>query len=169
MLFGKGERQLRVSIRALMPDGKGVDDVQQETALECWRKFADFRGDDDPAVSRADEFVRWATVIARFKVREHFRDHGRDRLVFDDAVSKTITAAASRSRIDQRHLALEDCLKRLTAADRRLVLSIYRPGQSVALIAEQTGQAAKRLYRRVDVLRDHLMDCIEGRLANEQG
>ena len=158
---------MRLAARALLREAVAVDDVLQETALECWRKFESFDdGGDDEA---ADDFARWATVILRFKVREHFRDSGRDRLRFADETADHIlaTLAARRDEAPRRERALAACLKTLSAIDRRLVLAVHRRDDSVRRLAEETGRPARRLYRRVDTLRLRLLDCINTRLLSE--
>lgn len=166
-LIARHDQVIRRFVRSLLPSREGVDDVMQETALECWKKFSDFTpATPDDAV---DEFVRWACVIARFKALSWQRDRGRDRLVFREGVIEAL-AAAAMDGFDQQEFerhAIESCLQTMPDDQRRLVLSVHSPGESIALIAAETGQNARRLYSRINVLRNLLLDCVQQRLAGE--
>jgi len=168
-LLARHDQSIRRFVRSLMPSGEGVDDVLQETALECWKKFSDFASEESHAES--SEFIRWACVIARYKAMSWQRDKGRDRLVFRESVIETLADAALEmvARREQERQAIGRCLERLREDQRRLVLSVHSPGESVARIAEETGQKAKRLYHRVHRLRKVLRDCVEQQLAMEAG
>lgn len=168
-LLARHDLAIRRFVRFLMPSRDGVDDVMQETALECWKKFSEFQ--PDSAEAAADEFIRWACVIARYKALSWQRDKSRDRLVFREAVIEKLSQDAidSLDHRSQQRLAVEACLEKLSPDQRRLVLSVHSPGESVARIALETGQQARRLYGKVNALRSVLLECAERRLAGELG
>ena len=167
-LFARHEPVLRGFVRSLLPTWRDVDDVMQEVGLTCWRKFASF-GDETDVADEATQFIRWACVIARFEALRHRRNCARDRLIFnadvmallaDDAEARAATAEAERQ-------AVQHCLGRLAEPERRLVLSIHTPGDSVAKIAADTGQKARRLYSKVNMLRSLIQDCVQQRLEGQ--
>lgn len=166
-LLAGSEAAIRRFVRMVMPSADGVDDVVQETALECWKKFSEFQpaalGDD------SDEFVRWACVIARFKALSWQRDRARDRLVFRESVIDGLSRSAldSMGRAEEERQAIEKCLAKLSANHRRLVLSVHSPGESVARIAMETGEKARRLYSKINSLRTVLIECVSRQLATE--
>lgn len=173
-LLSRHDQSIRRFVRFLMPSRDGVDDVMQETALECWKKFSDFQPTNSTEVSsslgdRSDEFVRWACVIARYKSLSWQRDRSRDRLVFRESVIEQLSASAMETfdHREQERRAVEACLQKLPESQRRLVLSVHSPGESVARIAKETGVKARRLYSKVNVLRTMLLGCVEQRLAEE--
>lgn len=166
-LLARHDLAIRRFVRSLMPGNAGVDDVVQETALECWKKFGDFA----PArqENASEEFVRWACVIARYKAMSWQRDRSRDRLVFRESVIEQL-AAGALERMDQQESerrAVKACLEELQDDHRRLVLSVHSPGESVARIAGETGESARRLYGRVNNLRKVVLQCVQQRLAAE--
>lgn len=166
-LLTRHDQVLRRFVRSLLPSAEGVDDVVQETALECWKKFDVFQPASPELVD--DEFIRWAGVIARFKALSWQRDRGRDRLVFRDSVVDALAETAFEqleNRHNERH-ALESCLRKLAEAERRLVLSVYSPGESIAKIAAETGEKARRLYNKLNRLRRLLHDCVENQVSGE--
>lgn len=164
-LLARHDEAIRRFVRSLLPSRDGVDDVMQETALECWRKYAQFEPTDEQEA--VDEFVRWACVIARYKALSWQRDKSRDRLVFRESVIELLadSCMTSLARQEDERKAIESCLGKMEDEPRRLVLSVHSPGQSVALIAKQTGQKARKLYSRVNVLRKQLLHCVEQTLA----
>jgi RNA polymerase sigma-70 factor (ECF subfamily) len=163
-LLTRHERAIRGFVRSLLPSWQDVDDVMQETGLVCWRKFDSFHTTDD-----SGEFARWACVIARFEVLRHRRNCARDRLVFDEDVIEVL-AADAESRLNKAEAereAVTHCLRELREPERRLLLSVHMPGDSVAQIAADTGQKARRLYSKVNVLRDLISQCLRMRLAED--
>ena len=166
-LLARHDQSVRRFIRSLLPSADGVDDVMQDTALECWKKFSDYEAGEN--TDEGDGFVRWACVIARYKVLSRIRDRSRDRLVFRESVIERL-ATTSLDQLDRQAAereAVDDCLEKLPEDRRRLVLSVHTPGDSVARIAEETGQKARRLYSLVNNLRQTLLDCIRQRVAQE--
>ncbi len=161
-LFARHERAVRGVIRSMLPSLQDADDVMQEVGLACWHKFADFKTDDS-----TDAFFRWACVIARFEVLKYRRKCVRDRLVLSDETIQSLSEESeARSAMAEREReALEDCLLRLSTADQRLLLSVHTRGDSVADIARQLGQNVRRLYSRVNSLRDILGECIRRKLV----
>lgn len=167
-LLGHCENRIRRFVRSLMiRSGEEIDDVMQDVSLECWRKFESFAPASDE--SRNEEFIRWACVIARFKVLSRIRDASRDRLVFREGLCELLAEQASQwaATYSTHQQALEVCLEKLAKDDRRLLLSVHVPGDSVAEIARQTGSEARRLYSRINALRGVLLNCVQTRLANE--
>lgn len=161
-LFARNERAVRGVIRSMLPSSQDADEVMQEVGLACWHKFSDFQAD-----GLRDAFFRWACVIARFEVLKYRRKCARDRLVLSDETIQLLSADAEDRYLvaERERQALEDCLNGLTVADQRLLLSVHTRGDSVAQIAQQLGQNARRLYSRVNMLRDLLGECVRGKLA----
>jgi RNA polymerase sigma-70 factor (ECF subfamily) len=161
-LFARHERAVRGVIRSMLPSSQDADEVMQEVGLACWHKFSDFHAGD-----AHNAFFRWACVIARFEVLKYRRKCARDRLVLSDEIIQLLSAEAEdRSLVAERERqALEDCLSGLPPADQRLLLSVHTRGDSVAELARQLGQNARRLYRRVNTLRDLLGECVRRKLT----
>lgn len=139
-LLARHDLAIRRFVRSLLPSREGVDDVMHDTALECWKKFSDFTGQSSE--NAPDEFIRWASVIARFKALSWQRNRSRDRLVFRESVVHQLaqTAMAYLDHRETERQAIELCLSELQDDQRRLVLSIDSPGQSIAQIAAETGE-----------------------------
>ena len=166
-LLTRNDQSIRRFVRSLLPSPQDVDDVVQDTALECWRKFSDY--ESGGAEKQPDEFIRWACVIARYKVLSRQRDLSRDRLVFRENVVAQL-ADSALDQIDQRESELrwvDECLAELDSELRRLLLSVYRQGDSIARIAKETDQQARRLYTKLNGLRKILLQCVERKMVEE--
>lgn len=164
-LLARYDQQIRRYIAMLMHSADAIDDVMQETAIECWNKFATFTSQGDP--DDPQEFVRWANVIARYKVLSWQRDRARDRLVFQDELVHLLadTVEDEWDRLESERQAVEDCLQKLQPPHRQLVLSVHSPGNSVAEVARQTGQKPRRLYTVLNGLRKQLLLCVQNRIS----
>lgn len=161
-LFVRQEPAVRGFVRSLLPSWADVDDVMQEVSLACWRKFDTFDSTGTP-----NEFVRWACMVGRYEVLRHRRNCARDRLILSEDVIELL-AADAEVRLEQstaERTAVESCLQKFQEPERRLLLSVHTPGDSIARIAEETGLQARRLYSRVNALRDQLSKCVHERLA----
>ena len=164
-MFARHERSIRAYVRSLLPSSNDVDDVMQEVGLACWKKFATF---DDAAAPSG--FVRWACVVARFEVLCFRRQCARDRLLLSEDVMQLLAQDAEHrlEKAEAERNAVEHCLQKFQAAERRLLLSVHTPGDSVARVAAELGQQARRLYTKVNHLRDLLAACVRRELAEAE-
>jgi RNA polymerase sigma-70 factor (ECF subfamily) len=161
--FAQFEPDLRRFIRSLLPTWTDADEVLQQTAMVIWRKFDQY----DPDT----HFMKWACVIARFEALAYRRKMARDRLVFREDVLE-LMADEGFEEVDSRrveHEVLEQCLSAMPQKHRRFLMLAYTPGVKVKELAEEAGSSAAAFYMRLKRLRHQLMDCMEGKLQQEEG
>ena len=159
-LFAHHEPDLRRFIRSLLPTAVDTDEVLQQTAIVIWRKFEQF----DPETN----FMKWACVISRFEALAYRRKMARDRLVFREDVM-ALMADEGEDEIDSReaeHVALDECLSKLSEKQRQFLILAYTPGVKVKELAEQAGSTAAAFYMRLKRLRRPLMECVESKLRH---
>lgn len=146
-------------ILSLLPDRSLADDVLQETNLVLWRKAAEY----DPE----RPFLAWAFTIARYQVMACRRDKGRDRHVFNDKLVE-ILAEEHPAEDDTTSLqdALQDCLTRLPAHQRELILARYEPGASVQDLAQARSKTPGALSVLLLRIRKLLEECVERKLGS---
>jgi RNA polymerase sigma-70 factor (ECF subfamily) len=161
-LFVGKERAIRAYVRSLLSSSQEVDDLMQDIGLACWHKFDQF----DPDGSSQD-FIRWCCVISRFEVLRFRRSRARDRVVLsEDAVQLLASDAEDRlQRSEEERQALKACLRKLNDSERRLLLSVHTRGDSISRIATETNQKTRRLYSKVNALRDLIADCVRTQMA----
>lgn len=148
-------------VHALVRDSAAAKDVLQETALVLFRKFADYDGDRP--------FVAWALGIARFQVMGWQRDHGRCRLVFDEAVMDGITAhwAELAPSVSDREAALQSCLEKLTARARQMVRWRYYEDETAEKIGKRLKTPGPTVRVMLQRIREQLRSCVERQMQIE--
>ena len=122
---------------------------------------------------RADEFCAdksfwaWASGIARMKVLSYFRDCQRNRLIFDDALVESLALAAERvsEEGDLRGSNLRDCLEKLPADKRELLVNRYVAKTSISALARQIGRSNAAVSMLLHRLREILLKCIQGKMG----
>lgn len=165
-LFVGSERAIRAYVRSLLRSSQDVDDLMQNISLACWHKFDQFDADGS-----GQDFVRWCCVIARFEVLRFRRSRARDRLVLSDEVIELLATDAEErlQRSEAERQALAGCLQKFSEAERRLLLSIHTQGDSISRIAVESNEKARRLYSKLNTLRDLVADCVRASLASAEG
>jgi RNA polymerase sigma-70 factor (ECF subfamily) len=67
--------------------------------------------------------------------------------------------------LDERHEALAQCLQKLPARDRELVLTRYEPGCGVPEAAQRSGRSMDAAYKALNRIRKLLFDCVTHQLS----
>lgn len=162
-LFTRNEPALRAFTRSLLPSWDDVDEVMQNTGVVLWRKFSDFEPEADPA----NEFFRWACVVARFEVLAWRRDKARDRHVFDEDLVEMLALEAEEKHetLRDERKALEKCLAKLPENLRKIVVAAYEPGVRLNEVARDLGKSATAFYKKLNRTRALLLDCIREEVA----
>ena len=128
-LYVKHEEALTGFVRTLVPTRDDAREVMQEVAVVLWRKFEE--------LSSIEDFRPWAFGVAKFKVLAFRRDRARDRLVFDEAVLELLAAEVAENAdvYEAERQALDECVGKLGAAQRKLLDAAYAPGARVDALA----------------------------------
>jgi RNA polymerase sigma-70 factor (ECF subfamily) len=149
-------------IFAMVLNQADAEDLYQETGALLWEKFDEFEPNTD--------FRRWAIRVAHLKVLNFVRKNRRRKVLFGDDVLQTIAETHEReaaSRNAARAAALQICMKKLPAVDKRLVDSRYAGSSTVQEIAATEGRSVDAVYKAMSRIRQALLACIERRLAME--
>jgi len=161
-LFAEHESALRTFVRSMVPSLADASEIMQDAAVVLWQKFDEFDATRD--------FRKWAFGVARYAVLAYLRDCVRDRHVFDDALVHRLADDAAAA--DQRHTAqreaLDQCLQKLPAAQREMVLAAYTKGTRMDELAAERGQTAMSLYKKLHRIRQALLECVRRTIAREE-
>ena len=146
-------------ILSLLPDSTVARDVLQQANVAMCRKSEQF--------VEGTNFDAWACRIAYFEVLTARRDHQRDRHLYDDKLLSELASDAQSqiSLVDERMVALEDCLDLLSTRDREVVRQRYSVALSVKQIGEDAGRKAGTVATSLHRIRLTLMKCIDRRLS----
>jgi len=162
-LLMEHEGRVRGFLRGLLPSWNDVDEVIQQASIVAWRKFSEF--------DRQTNFGGWLLVIARYEALKHRRRLARSPLVFSEEVWELLANEAEPAHaaeaIDRRRTALEHCLDKLGAEQRRLLLETHTPGVRLNEIARRAGRSEQAFYKVVQRLRAAVLDCMRGQLVPE--
>jgi RNA polymerase sigma-70 factor (ECF subfamily) len=159
-LMTRHQRQIFAYIYALVPNRYDAEDLLQETCVVICEKFHEFEEGTD--------FVAWACQIAYWRIRYARQKFARSKVIFDQEIVDAIaqTAGTMAEELDERHIALANCLQRLPARDRELLLVRYEPGSGVEEAARRSGRTVQTAYKALARLRKLLMDCVTSKLAH---
>ncbi|REJ93350.1 MAG: RNA polymerase subunit sigma [Planctomycetota bacterium] len=162
-LFTANQRRLYLFILPQVATTQDADEVLQETNLVIWNKYQQF--------SVGTNFFAWAAQIATYEVLKHRQRRYREKLQFNDEFVNLVAAEAAErgDELEQRRRALQHCLSRLRAKDRKLIQMRYRPGESGKALAAELGRPANSVYQSLGRIRRSLLECINRRLAAEAG
>jgi RNA polymerase sigma-70 factor, ECF subfamily len=155
-LFLRHQRDVFAYIVTMVPNRVDAEDIFQETCLKLLENAELF----DPE----RKFFPWACGFALNQVRKFRRSHGRERWQFDDAVLESLAEVQveSSGSLEERLQLLVDCLAKLPAEKRELLLACYGCQGSLNDLAIQFGIEPPTLRKRLERIRRTLFECIQG-------
>ncbi|HUS39002.1 MAG TPA: sigma-70 family RNA polymerase sigma factor [Pirellulales bacterium] len=160
-LWGESEALVQAFVFSGIRDFQDAEDVVQQVALTVARRFDEY--------DESRPFVAWAIWLAKSRIADYYRDRGRERRVFSEAILNQIAAVLVQRQPERsaRQEALEQCIEKLPQKSRRLIELRYMEQKSVESVAKAidctTGAVRVMLFR----IRDMLADCIQSQLARE--
>jgi RNA polymerase sigma-70 factor, ECF subfamily len=162
-LLVRHQGRLYQYVRMLMPRGRDVEDVLQQTFLVMWQKF-------DSSCSELS-FYTWATRVAYLEVlKARGRGH-RDLPLLDREILEKIVAEESEEPefLASLKSLLEACLDRLAPDDRELIERRYQPGVLVQVLAENLGRPVNSVSKSLGRIRRTLWKCINEASSDHAG
>ena len=158
MLVIETQNRLYAYILSLVLDRDRARDILQQTNLVLLEKEPDFT----PGTS----FFAWAARVAYYEVLADRRNRSRDKHLFSDELLAAVATEAVEAgqAVERRAEALRQCLARLSAEHRDLLMRRYRPGGRVADIAQSLGKTPNAVSAMLHRLRSSLVDCVQRKL-----
>jgi RNA polymerase sigma-70 factor, ECF subfamily len=158
-LFTRSQRKLYLFILAQVASAADAEEILQETNLVIWSKCDQFE--------EGTNFFAWAAAIANFEVLRFRQRRQRDKHTFSQEFVEGIALEVVKQldHTEDRQLALEACLKQLSADDMELIRKRYQPGESGRSVAGQIGRPANSVYQSLGRIRRFLMECVRKRMA----
>jgi RNA polymerase sigma-70 factor (ECF subfamily) len=146
-------------ICAAVPRFCDAEDLLQETALEATEHFDQY--------DQSRPFIAWVLGIARFKIAAFYRKQGHSpcllaetafQLVLDEHVTQHET-------LDDRRVALEECLEALPDGSQNLVKGRYQQNLDSIELAKLTDSTCGSVRVKLSRIRSQLLDCIKFKLS----
>jgi RNA polymerase sigma-70 factor, ECF subfamily len=159
-LFSRHARQIYAYILTLTPHWADAEDVFQEASTIIWQKFDEF--------ASGTNFVAWACQIAYYRAI-WFRERQKKLAIpfgkqfFDLVAAETLL---QQEVLEDRHLALADCIKLLVERDRELVERAYAEGTTIKDAAVRLGRSPDAVYKALKRIHRELFECVEAAMKN---
>lgn len=150
-------------VRSMVRDEHMAEDVLQRVAIAAAKNFDQF--------DRERAFAGWLVGIAKREVAQYYRERGRDRHTFDDALVGQLADAhvAVADDLAERTLALNICIGKLQGRSREIIDLRYQQNLKPGKIADRVGISATAITSLLHRLRTSLRQCIERQLAQRGG
>jgi RNA polymerase sigma-70 factor (ECF subfamily) len=160
-LFSRNARRIYGFIMTLVFSHHDAEEVFQNTSVVLWNKFGDFQPNSN--------FFAWASKVAYYEVLSFMKQRRRSRMLSDDALDILANAAITLSEeSSRRQEALEECLSRLSAADRDLLQARYYHQKPPKQIATMESRSVDSVYRALSRIHNLLLNCVQRNLAREE-
>lgn len=159
----KAQPVLAGYVGAMVRDRAAADDIVQGVALTAVEKMDEY--------DQNRSFEAWVIGIARFKVLQHYRTVGQDKLVFDEGLADSFTKhyADAAGGYEDRVSALRECMAKLPDEAQSLLTKRYYEPEPVKAIAAKLGKTPARISKMLYAIRQTLERCIDQRLGSEGG
>lgn len=160
-LFSRHARRIYGLIMTLVFSHHDAEEVFQNTSVVMWNKYGEFQP--------GSNFFAWASRIAYFEVLNHMKRQRRSRTLSDEALESLANEAVAMSdQTSARQAALEECLSRLTVADRELLQERYYLQRPPKQIASLHSRSVDSVYRALNRIHNVLLNCVQRSLASEE-
>jgi RNA polymerase sigma-70 factor, ECF subfamily len=163
LLFGRHSREIYSYILTLIPHWADAEDVFQETSTIIWEKFDDF--------TPGTNFRAWACRVAYYRALWFRQRKKKTAVPLSDEFFRLVAAEAIArgGLLEDQHIALADCVQRLSKGDRELVERCYAPNVTIKQTAVALGRSPDAVYKALKRIHRELFDCVEASLKDGGG
>ena len=161
-LYVRHEAALFSFVLTMVRHTADSEDVVQRASMTMWRCFNKY--------TPGTNFRAWAFQIAKNEALNHLTKINRDRHVFGEKLLEMLAERVEERAddLDARRRALDFCIENLPAEVRGIVEGCYTSGSTIRSFAEQAGETANKIYKRLNRVRAGLQKCVERRLGLEE-
>jgi RNA polymerase sigma-70 factor (ECF subfamily) len=155
------EGDLKAFIGSIVRDHHAREDLFQEMASLCWKKFGDF--------DTSRSFGAWARGFATNLVKKHLSQSQRHPAFLEPGVIEAIAEAFSRTddAAESKLQALRHCMEQLPENSRQILRQRYSDSKCPAEIAQDRNKSRDSVYKSLMRIRQKLHECIHHRLKGE--
>ena len=160
-LLTQHDRWLATFVYGLVGNHADADEILQDCKVAMWKHFGSFQ--------EGSNFRAWARAFATNHILNYRRAAKRRpstamEAEFIEAVAGEIERRADD--LDARAGALQQCLRKLPEAHRKIVLWRYYEDCGVEEIAAKSERSAEAVYRLLSRIRGVLNDCVSRALVH---
>lgn len=156
----EAQPKMRSYLAKLLANSSAVDDTLQECNRLLWIK----RSKWDPN----SIFLKWAYRFCYFQAKSHLSKANRDRLIFQTELLELFASEYPDSiRSSDRENAMEQCLGKLEAKNRSLLMERYDKSITISEMAKRESITPNTLSQKLRRLRHSLQVCIQSALSSK--
>ena len=161
-LFSSHARRIYGYVYTMVPRWADADNVFQETSRVLWQKFGEYQS--------GTNFFAWARQVAHYQVLFFRQQQHRSRLTFTDAFLDAVAVAAAENaeRLEVEQRALAECMEKLKARERNIILSRFAPAATTKSVAARLGMTTGAVYKSLGRIQATLLKCIEETINDSQ-
>ena len=161
-LYVRHEPAVFSFVLSMVRNTADAEDVVQRASMTMWRCFDQYES--------GTNFRNWAFQVAKNTALNHLTKQRRDRYVFGEKLIQLLAVQAEEQadHHDARRRALDSCLEKLPEKEHVMVAGCYAEGSSIRSFAEEAGESANKIYKRLNRVRRELHRCIERQLGLEE-
>ena len=155
-LLVAGQSRIYAYVMAVIGNRNDADDIMQETTSKMWQKFDTFESGTD--------IVAWGVAIARYRIMEFRRKQRKDARIRFSEKTFIELEQESKSRlddIDEYVNSLKNCVEKLPAHDKSLVVLRYEQGLSVKDISLRMSRTVQNVYYHLSRIHSLLLKCVK--------
>ncbi len=154
-LLTQHDRWLATFVYGVVGNHADADEILQDCKVAMWKHFGSF--------TEGSNFRGWARTFATHHVLNYRRAAKRRPCTaleaeFIEAVAGEIEQRADQ--LDARAEALQNCLRKLPEAHRKIVVWRYYEDCGVEEIAAKSERTVEAVYRLLSRIRGVLNDCV---------
>jgi len=160
-LLGENQRRITLYVMGLVPNWNDAEEIVQETTVVLWQEFAKFES--------GTNFAAWACKVAYFRVLAWRKRRSREKLQFSSEFLESISEelAAEPERREERERRLAECVGKLPADQRKVLVLRYGESREIDELAERVGRTVAACYRLLSRIRHSLFECVSRTAVSE--
>jgi RNA polymerase sigma-70 factor (ECF subfamily) len=157
------EPRLSAFAMSMVANHADADDILQKAYVVMLEKFDQF----DPGTS----FMSWAGRVVYLTTLQHQRKHQREKVrfgqTFFDAVAKATLEEDTSEYLNERMLALSECISKLKPEQEAMLRARYISDQSIDEMETRFNRSAESIYKVLSRTRRLLHECVSFKLRTE--
>lgn len=158
ILFTENQKRLFSYILSLVPQRFDAEDIMQQTVLEMWGKFDQYK--------TGTNFLAWGITFAKFLILKHRNKHHKPQVLPPEMFDLILGQTDRFSKHTQNHTqALQNCIEKLGVVESRIIRLRYEEGYQITKVADTLGQTANVIYKSLAKIHTSLLLCIRRTLA----
>ncbi len=160
-LLMQNQDRLYAYILYRVPNRNDAEDILQDVIALMLAKFQDYE--------EGTNFLWWAITIAKYKTLSFHKRNKRMVLLFDEADMDFIQdeAVKSAESLDDEANLLKECLKKMSATQKKYISLRYEEDMTYRKIASYFHVSVQSAYRMVARIQVSLLKCIRLSLQSE--